>query len=387
MTPKDALRRSALFSNLSDRELDEVASIISERVVESGETLIREGEEAYSLFILEEGSVDVSRRGAEGSQSRITELAEGAIFGEMSFVSALAHSADSHRLRSAGVVAHNRGKILELPYAALEQLAAQDPVLGVKLYRTLALSLNQKLLSTTDHILPLIASARLAALGQMTANIVHELNNPLSVLRAFSGRISESLKESKPDLAEIVTWSDKISSTVSRINRVIGGLSAVSRNGGTDPATGFNPTVAVGDTIDFCEQRFQSHSIQVEVRSAERCPPVFCRPVQFSQAILNLLNNAVDAVSALPETKARWIHVEIAEAPRGVAIAVTDSGAGVRADQADQIFKPFFTTKGLGHGTGLGLSISRQMMEANGGTLELMPGSSRFVITLPQAEG
>src|SRR4051812_35096095 len=111
MTPQEALRRSALFSQLSDHEIGEVSAILTERKVAPGETLIREGDEGYSLFILEEGSVDVLRNGEQGQPARITELGAGAMFGEMSFIEHQPiHSLTNHPPRSAGVVAHGTAK-------------------------------------------------------------------------------------------------------------------------------------------------------------------------------------------------------------------------------------------------------------------------------------
>jgi signal transduction histidine kinase len=388
MTPKEALRRSALFSQLSDREIEEVVGILSERKATAGETLIREGEEAYSLFILEEGAVDVLRNTEQGQSARITELGQGAMFGEMSFVEhAPVHHVHGHPARSAGIVAHGDAKVLELRYDALERLAEADPVLGVKLYRTLAVSLNEKLKSTTDHLLPLISSARMAALGQMTANIAHELNNPLAVLRTLSERIAEHIGKPDTDAAEVKSWAEKIGSTVMRISKLISGLRSVSRDGAGDPLVPVDPAQIVHETLEFCEQRLRLFEIKTELRIADDRSMIRCRSVQISQAILNLLNNSMDALSTMQEPHDRWIRIEVQKAGHDIMLSVTDSGVGIPSDLTDRIFRPFFTTKGLGCGTGLGLSISRQLVEANGGALALDTASkqTRFVIRMPCA--
>ncbi len=388
MTPQEALRRSALFSQLSDQEIVEVASILTERKVASGETLIREGDEGYSLFILEEGSVDVLRNGEQGQPARITELAAGAMFGEMSFIEhAPIHSVTSHPPRSAGVVAHGTARVLELRYDSLEKLAQVDPVLGVKLYRALAVSLNEKLKNTTDHLLPLIASARMAALGQMTANIAHELNNPLGVLRALSESIAQSVsKGGAGDSREVNQWAEKISATVARIGRVIAGLRTVSRDGSGDPVSAVDPVELIRQTLEFCEQRLRYFGIHAEVEEPRAPLRVACRPVQISQALLNLLNNSVDAISGAAAHEKRWIRLSVEERGDQVLLAVTDSGPGIPSAVANRMFRPFFTTKGPGAGTGLGLSISRSLVQANEGTLCLDGESrnTRFLIWLPR---
>jgi signal transduction histidine kinase len=391
MTPKEALRQSPLFSQLSDGELNQVAAVISERRVEPGEMLIREGDEGYSLFILEEGHVDVLRSGEHGQPARISELGEGAMFGEMSFIEHGPVSAKAHPARSAAVVAHDRVKVLELRFDALETLAEADPVLGVKLYRTLAVSLNDKLKNTTDHLLPLVASARLAALGQMTANIAHELGNPLAVLQALSAGISEGMAGSRrgasAEDAELGAWAEKIGSTVAHVGRVISALRSVSRDGSGDPLVHADSGAIVRETLGFCEERFRHYRITTEVLVAQKAPTVKCRPVQVSQALLNLLNNSVDAIAALPtESLTRLIRVSVEMRDSQVVIAVEDSGIGVSPMISARIFKPFFTTKPLGLGTGLGLSLSRQLIEANGGTLSLekAPKLTRFEVRLSQ---
>jgi C4-dicarboxylate-specific signal transduction histidine kinase len=252
----------------------------------------------------------------------------------------------------------------------------------------LAVSLNEKLKNTTDHILPLTASARMAALGQMTANIAHELNNPLSVLRALSESISEHMGKTPGGASsELGLWTEKISTTVSRISRVISGLRTVSRDGSGDQLVVADPIEMVRETLEFSEQRLRYFGIKTRVDAGEGATRVRCRPVQVSQALLNLLNNSVDALASGHETADRWIRISVEERGDQVWICVTDSGHGISAGVANRIFRPFFTTKGLGAGTGLGLSISRQLVQANGGTLEHDPSSqhTRFAIRLPKA--
>jgi signal transduction histidine kinase len=390
------LRRSALFSRLSDGEIDKVALIITEREVAPGEMLIREGDEGDSLFILGEGRVGVLRNADHGQPARITELGEGAMFGEMSFIE---HGSVRTAARSAGVVAQERAKVLELRFDALEQLAARDPLLGAKLYRALAVSINDKLKSTTDHLLPLIASARVAALGQMTAHIAHELGNPLSVLQSLSACISESINEGlaesgslqEPRAGEIAQWADKVGATVAHIGRVISALRSVSRDGSADPLVPTDPGAIIHETLGFCEQRFRLFGIRVDTRIPSRSPSVLCRPSQVSQALLNLLNNSVDAIACIGSqglvAGESWVSVSLEARGDRVVIAVEDSGPGVPAGSAETIFKPFYTTKGVGAGTGLGLSLSRQLIEANDGTLTLERASkpTRFEIQLPCA--
>jgi C4-dicarboxylate-specific signal transduction histidine kinase len=186
------------------------------------------------------------------------------------------------------------------------------------------------------------------------------------------------------EVSEIGQWAEKIGSTVARIGRVISGLRTVSRDGSSDPMVPADPVALVQSTLEFCEQRLRYFAIKTEVHAPAQPLHVLCRPVQISQAILNLLNNAVDALSTLPASAERWVRLSVEDRGDQVLICVTDSGPGVPSAVANRIFRPFFTTKGLGSGTGLGLSISRQLVQANGGTLSLDGDSkdTRFAIWL-----
>jgi C4-dicarboxylate-specific signal transduction histidine kinase len=109
-----------------------------------------------------------------------------------------------------------------------------------------------------------------------------------------------------------------------------------------------------------------------------------CRPVQISQVILNVLNNAFDAVESSSQ---KWITINVVRSENHVEIQISDNGAGIAEQYREKIFQPFFTLKEVGKGTGLGLSISRSIIESQGGRIELdlTKKHTTFVIYLPLA--
>jgi C4-dicarboxylate-specific signal transduction histidine kinase len=113
---------------------------------------------------------------------------------------------------------------------------------------------------------------------------------------------------------------------------------------------------------------------------------VHCRPIQISQVILNLLNNASDA---LEFSSVRWIRLQVKQVAATVYISVTDSGPGISLSIQSRLMQPFATTKAPGRGTGLGLSLSKQMIEEHDGTLfvDWKSEATRFVIQLPSPTG
>lgn len=135
----------------------------------------------------------------------------------------------------------------------------------------------------------------------------------------------------------------------------------------------------------FCRERFKHHGIELSLESTTSEFAVECRPTQISQAILNLLNNAFDAVENLAE---KWVRVSVKDMGVALTVAVTDSGKGIPKNIRNKILQPFFTTKEVGKGTGLGLSISRGIVAGHGGQLfiDASAPNTSFVIRLPKRQ-
>jgi C4-dicarboxylate-specific signal transduction histidine kinase len=171
--------------------------------------------------------------------------------------------------------------------------------------------------------------------------------------------------------------------TTDRIARIVRGLKSLSRNSEHDPVESVVLSRLVAETIDLCEQRFASKDIRLTV--SKECDPgleVVVRPSQLGQVLLNLLNNAYDAVENLSE---KWVNLAYTAQESHCVIRITDSGSGIPSVILEKIMQPFFTTKEVGKGTGLGLSISKKIIEDHGGKFSYDPNSphTSFVIELP----
>ena len=131
-------------------------------------------------------------------------------------------------------------------------------------------------------------------------------------------------------------------------------------------------------------ERLKQNCVELRMAPVDTSLRIDCRPTEISQVILNLLNNAVDAVQPLLE---KWVELQVRNAGKDLEISVTDSGRGVPEKIRDKMGQPFFTTKQVGQGTGLGLSISKGIVQAHGGHLNLDAACehTRFVVTLPKA--
>jgi signal transduction histidine kinase len=223
--------------------------------------------------------------------------------------------------------------------------------------------------------------ARLAALGEMSSGIAHEIRNPLAAINLAAAQIAE-----RPGEATLVAeLGARIQRIVTRASRIIDALRSFTRDASGDP---FLPTPVdriIQDAVDLCGKRFADHGVTLTVGAVPANLVVECRSVQLSQVLVNLLGNAWDAVATATD---RWVQIDVHTEGDRLELAVTDSGPGVPADARARIFEPFFTTKSPDRGTGLGLSLSRNLVEAHRGTLTLDPDSphTRFVIRVPRTQ-
>jgi signal transduction histidine kinase len=229
-----------------------------------------------------------------------------------------------------------------------------------------------------------INAAKMAALGEMSASVAHEVNNPLSAILLRSQRLDMLARTDSVDAAAVRKTAHDIDRTVDRIRRIVDALRAFARQGDDDPLRPELLAPIVGDTVELCQHRFHQHGVELTVDPIPDALQVLGRGTQIAQVLLNLLSNAYDAVENQEE---RWVRITVEARESEVQIAVLDSGPGVPREIVDRIMEPFYTTKGIGRGTGLGLSLSEGIAAAHGGRLELDAGArpTRFVLTLKRA--
>ena len=232
----------------------------------------------------------------------------------------------------------------------------------------------------------LAGTAKSAALGEMASGIAHEINDPLGVVGGYAGVLRIKAEKGELDKDAALDIARKLEGVVERMKAVVLSLRRYSMREDGDAAFEAVPLDRVlGEAFSLGKERFRRHSIDYGADAGGLGGArVLCREVEVSQVMLNLLNNAVDAVRGLGE---KWIRVAARARGRLVEIRVTDSGMLRDLKDRGRLFEPFFTTKGRGRGTGLGLSISRNIVESHGGRLRLDAGSERtsFVFTLKRA--
>ena len=229
----------------------------------------------------------------------------------------------------------------------------------------------------------LIHISNIAALGEMSGGIAHEINNPLQILSTQLSFLKKQLLLIPEVPVKIIDQTTVMENTILRISKLVKGLKNLSRNIASDPPTIFPVSFAIDDMLAVSAQKLKHMEIELTI-SGELDLEIKGHMVQLSQVLINLLNNSVDAIDDV--TKDKWITLNVTKRNGTIYISVTDSGSGIPKEVANKIMHPFFTTKAPGRGTGLGLSISNGMMEKIGGKLYLDQSSvnTKFVIELPE---
>lgn len=232
----------------------------------------------------------------------------------------------------------------------------------------------------------LIQSSKMSALGEMSAGLAHEINNPLTIIKGKSQQLIKFISEGRLEPELLRKNAELIGTTCGRISKIIKGLRSFSRDGSQDPFEICKLQTIVDDALELCRERFESNHVAIEVIPFDPKDTISCRATELGQVLLNLLNNAHDAVVSLDQ---KWVRVEVLQHHDWITLSVTDSGNGIPEAIQRKIMQPFFTTKDVGKGTGLGLSISKGIVESHGGklTIDSQCPNTRFIISLPRQQG
>lgn len=231
----------------------------------------------------------------------------------------------------------------------------------------------------------LVQASKMSSLGEMAGGIAHEINNPLATLKILAEQIQGLLEEEPLDVPALTERAGVIINTVTRISTVITGMLSFSRTSEDIPMEDAFISDIISNTLVFCAEKLKKYEIALEVTDYPKDLRVHCRGNQVSQVLLNLLNNAKDAIASY--TEAKWIRIEIREVGSDICLRVSNCGPKIPTEVAQKIFRPFFTTKPVGKGTGLGLSISQRILGDHKGSLSLdldVPQTC-FVMRLPNA--
>ncbi|WP_420863155.1 ATP-binding protein [Algirhabdus cladophorae] len=229
----------------------------------------------------------------------------------------------------------------------------------------------------------LVQAGKLTALGQMSAGISHELNQPLMAIRSFAENAATFLDQGKADVA--ADNLGRISDLARRMGRIIKNLRAFARQE-TEPVSDVDFAEVIDAALEVTAMRVRESGTQLHWTPPPQAIWVRGGDVRLQQVVVNLITNAIDAMDGLP---AKRLDLDLSAEQNVVTFSLRDYGPGI--DDAEKIFDPFYTTKEVGHseGMGLGLSISYGLIQSFGGAIRGQnhpDGGAIFTVTLQPSQ-
>jgi two-component system NtrC family sensor kinase len=250
---------------------------------------------------------------------------------------------------------------------------ANQAAVGVENWRT-----RQKLIEAHTQLkasqAQMIQAAKLAAIGELAANIVHEIKNPVQILMMHA----EIARRGKT----IPNREEQQAIQIKRLAEITTRLMNFARNVSDEmPMTSVSVNRAIEEMVDLVKHEFLNEKVKIELRLAEKLPPITGNANYLQQVFLNFLLNARDAMP-----KGGTITIETELKGLNILTRFSDTGTGIEPQHLSKIFNPFFTTKGEGKGTGLGLSICKTIVAQHHGEIQVQSTvgqGTTFTVVLP----
>ncbi|SIQ88452.1 Signal transduction histidine kinase [Alkalispirochaeta americana] len=363
------LRKAYFFQNLSDQLLEEILGACEKQSFSGGSVIFREGEQGDCLFIVMTGSVEVWKNHGSSGENLLAEYGPGRFFGEMALVDSLP--------RSATAVARASVELLSLSRDIFQGLVERFPRLALAVMRSLSAIVresndsfvadlnhrNQELSRAYDQLekaqQEILHHERLSNLGKMSDMILHDIRNPVAVLKGYASMLEHVADN--PD--RVRDFARRVSREAERLSHMAGELLDYTRGEVRLDMSVVAPSLVISEAIACGQEYFRTSGVTVETVIEEDVPIVvdFHRMVR---ALLNLLDNARKACASEGTIQIRVLRQE-----RSVTFEIQDNGVGMAPDVLDRVFEPFFTRSA--GGTGLGMVVVKNVVEAHGGALQI----------------
>jgi C4-dicarboxylate-specific signal transduction histidine kinase len=265
----------------------------------------------------------------------------------------------------------------------LLQQATNDVAQGILLFRARAASDSaERALAEVQSELARVA--RLTTIGELTASIAHEINQPLAALVTNANACMRWLDRDPPNLGEAREAAQRIVRDGKRGSEVIARIRALLKKGDS-----VRSPISISEVVDEILALTQNAMDGIELRTemAPELPLISADRIQIQQVLLNLILNAIDAMSTINDRPRRLCIEARRDGSDRIEVSVADAGVGLPPDRLEKIFDTFYTTKE--HGLGMGLAICRSIIERHGGRLWAEPNpdhGATFRFTLPEQE-
>ncbi|KWT74992.1 sensor histidine kinase [Candidatus Magnetominusculus xianensis] len=246
--------------------------------------------------------------------------------------------------------------------------------------------INQELKDATAQ---LIQSAKLAALGELTAGVAHELNQPLNGIKIVCQSVLKDIQKGRHNPDELNEDLTDIVKQVDKMAAIIDHMRVFTRRSEAMNTELLDINTVVEEPFKLLDQQLRNIGIKITKTLAPGLPRVKGDVIRLEQVLINMITNARNAMRDDKKTDKRLIISTYPAGDSSIDILVEDTGAGIEDAVKDKIFQPFFTTNEPGKGTGLGLSVSKKIIEEHNGTISVestVGKGSVFRITLPTAD-
>ncbi len=275
-------------------------------------------------------------------------------------------------------VVHRSGKIQEIRTKAFVTRDAEGnplKMIGINVDRNHEAELEKAMLVERSKAL---LNSKLASLGEMSAGIAHEINNPLAIILGSTQSIRRHQGNEEIWLQKFET----IEKSAGRLAKIVQGLKKFSRSSEKAAFQKVSLNRIIMEALTLTDSKSKRHHTSVKFESAIEVP-ILCDEVEIEQVLVNLINNGIDAVADLSE---RWISITLESSDDSAILRVRDAGKGMDEETKKKLFQPFFTTKPVGKGTGIGLSIVKGILDDHHATIELLEDSDHtcFEICFPR---
>ena len=228
-------------------------------------------------------------------------------------------------------------------------------------------------------------NSKMVALGEMAAGIAHEINNPLTIINLHSKALEQLVNDEELNRPLVTTFTHKINDTVKRISNIVSSLRKFSADSSKhDVFEAYQIGAIIEDSLGLCIEKFKAAGVTLQLSVPDDLE-LECNPLDISQVLINLINNAFYAIKNETEKK---ISISVQDLDGMVVMSVMDSGPKIPMEIRSKLLDPFFTTKPIGQGTGLGLSISRSIIQVHNGEIYLDDSSAKtnFVVKIPKTQ-
>ena len=259
-------------------------------------------------------------------------------------------------------------------------------VLAIAATTYLTLKIDSAEKAVSDARAQLAHITRVTALGELTASIAHEVNQPIAATVINGNATLRWLAADPPNLEEARTTLDRIVKDAARAGEIVGRVRTLAKRAPAQKVP-CNINDVIHEVLTLTASEMGKHRIVLQTDLRNDLPPVQADPVQLQQVMLNLILNAIEAMEHGPETR-RFLAVNSAKDGDGnIAVSVADSAKGLGRAEPQRIFDAFYTTKS--GGMGLGLTITRSIIEAHGGRIWVETDETQRTVvryTLPAAQ-